>query len=205
MYKSRIIKVKNLLYVNGGAFPFNNKNDLERLTQELHRHFLKFGLKMHVGYGTENSKTVAMYFPPTLEMTTQHIQHNRLPPNITINDGKNYVHFVNHFKYLGAYISDTLKEDFEIQTRISKAWSVLGAMKHFFKGKDVDLRAKALLYVGGAFKCPSMGGRIMEPVKNKSQQIECFPPHSHEMDPGYKHGESKKRKNKKRQYQENLL
>jgi hypothetical protein len=98
---------------------------------------------MHAGYGAENSKTVAMYFLPTLEETTQHTQNNRLPSNITINDGKNHVQFVNHFKYLGAYISDTLKEDFKIQTRISKAWSILGAMKHFFKGKDVDLRAKA--------------------------------------------------------------
>ncbi len=40
-----------------------------------------------------------------------------------------------------------LKEVFEMQIRIGKAWSILGAMKHFFKGKDVDLRARALLYM----------------------------------------------------------
>ncbi len=172
--KGVTFEIENLLYVDDGVFICNTRSDLERLTQELHRHFLKFGLKMHVGYGTENSKTVAMYFPPTLEMTTQHIQHNRLPPNITINDGKNYVHFVNHFKYLGAYISDTLKEDFEIQTRISKAWSVLGAMKHFFKGKDVDLRAKALLYVGGPLNALLWGAESWNLSKTNLNKLNAF-------------------------------
>jgi hypothetical protein len=46
-------------------------------------------------------------------------------------------------------LTDTLKEDLETQTRISKNCSILGAMKHFFKGKDFDLRAKALLYIAG--------------------------------------------------------
>ncbi len=63
MYKSRIIKVKNLIYVNDGAFLFNNKNDLERLTQELHRHFLKFGLKMHIGHGTKELKNSGHVLP----------------------------------------------------------------------------------------------------------------------------------------------
>jgi hypothetical protein len=115
-----------------------------------------------------------MYFPPTLEVTTQHIQHNRLPPNITINDGKNYVHFVNHFKYLGSYISDTLKEDFEIQTRISKAWSVLGAMKLFFKGKDVDLRAKVLLYVGGPLNALLWGAESWNLSKTNLNKLNAF-------------------------------
>jgi hypothetical protein len=35
-----------------------------------------------------------------------------------------------------------------IKTRISNAWSALGATRHFLRGKDVDLRAKALLYFG---------------------------------------------------------
>ncbi len=76
---------------------------------------------MRVKYGTDNSKPVAMWSPPTLKETIQHTQHNRLRSNITVNNRKKFVHFVKHFKYLGAYISDMLKEDFEIQTRISKA------------------------------------------------------------------------------------
>jgi len=82
----------------------------------------------------KNSKTVAMYFPPTLEETIHHTQHNRLPSNITINDGKKFGHFVKDFKYLGTYISDILKEGFEIKTRISKAWSILGPQGQSVRG-----------------------------------------------------------------------
>ncbi len=94
------------------------KNDLEKLTQALHMHFLKFGL---VGSGTERSTTVAMYFLPTLEETMQHTQQNRLPLKITINDGKNFV-FIKHFKYLGAYIFDILKEYLEILVKPEVYW-----------------------------------------------------------------------------------
>ncbi len=68
--KGTTFEVENLLYVYDGTFICNNRNNLERLTQNLHAHFLKFGLKMHVGNGNENSKTVAMYFPSTLEDAT---------------------------------------------------------------------------------------------------------------------------------------
>ncbi len=97
---------------------------------------------MHVGSGNENLKTVAMFFPRTLEETTQHTRQNKLEPNNIINEGKNFVHSIRNFKYLGTHISNTLKEDCEIQTRIAKAWSKLGTMKHFVKCKDIDLGPK---------------------------------------------------------------
>jgi hypothetical protein len=90
----------------------------------------------------KNQKTIAMYFPPTLEAALWYEKHKILPPNIFINNGENVIQFAHNFKYLGALISDTLKEDLEIKTRIMKAWSVFGAMKHFSKGIDIDLRAK---------------------------------------------------------------
>ncbi len=100
------IEVENLLYyVDDEPLLCNNKNDHEKLMQESYAHFLKFGLKMHVGTGTENSKMVAIYFLPTLDETTQHTKLNRLPSNITINEGKIFGHFVKNFKYLGTYIA----------------------------------------------------------------------------------------------------
>ncbi len=69
---------------------------------------------MHVGSGNESSKIVAMYFPPNLEDAVCFEKHIRLLPNITLDEGKIFVLFVNNFKYLGTHISDTLKKDFEI-------------------------------------------------------------------------------------------
>jgi hypothetical protein len=85
--------------------------------------------------------------------------------------GKKYVHFVKHFKYLGAYISDTLKEDFEIQTRISKALSI---MKHCFKGKDINIRAKALLYVRGPLNALLWGAGSWNLSKTNLNKLNAF-------------------------------
>ncbi len=87
---------------------------------------------------------ITMYFPPTLEDALWSEKHKILPPNI-INNGEKLIQFIHNFKYLGALISDTLKEDIDLKTRTMKAWSVFGAMPHFFKGKNIDLRAKILL------------------------------------------------------------
>ncbi len=45
---------------------------------------------MNVGSGNENSKTVAMYFPPTLEDAAWCTKQNRFLPNIIINEGKSF-------------------------------------------------------------------------------------------------------------------
>lgn len=90
----RAPSLKNLLYVDDDAFLCNNRNDLEKLTQELHTHFLEVGLKRHVASDNENSKTAVMYFPPTLEDAVWYTKQNRLLPNIIINEGTNFVHLV---------------------------------------------------------------------------------------------------------------
>ncbi len=56
---------------------------------------------------------------------------------------ENIFPFWNIFKYLGTYVSDTLKKDLEIHTMISKAQNVLGAKKHICKGNGIYHRAKA--------------------------------------------------------------
>jgi hypothetical protein len=71
MQKVSLFK-KNLLYVDYDIFLCNNRNDLERLRQELYTHFLKFEPKMSVVSGNESSKMVAMYFPPTIELHAFH-------------------------------------------------------------------------------------------------------------------------------------
>ena len=52
------------------------------------------------------------------------------------------VHFTNKFKYLGSLITPLLNEDSEIEARINKAKSIMGASKYFFDNKDIDKRVK---------------------------------------------------------------
>jgi len=102
---------------------------------------------MHVGTSTTQSKTEAMYVPPSLDQARQ--DKNITPDPIALNDNSNNIHFVHKFKYLGSFITADLTEDVEIETRIKKAWSQMGMLRHFFKSRDVDRRVKFWIYLTG--------------------------------------------------------
>ena len=58
-------------------------------------------------------------------------------------------HFTNKFKYLGSIITPLLNEDAEIEARIKKAKSIMGASRLFFDSKDIDKRVKSEINVAG--------------------------------------------------------
>jgi hypothetical protein len=103
---------------------------------------------MHLGSPNTKSKSEAMFFPSSLKQAKEDFNNNILPQKILLPDDKN-IHFVNKFKYLGTIITPLLNEDIEIETRIAKAKSLMGAAKHFFDNKDVDKRIKSQIYVAG--------------------------------------------------------
>ena len=53
-----------VLYVDNGAFPFEDRLQLELGLSLIHNHFLKFGIEMHIGRGNKASKTEFIFFPP---------------------------------------------------------------------------------------------------------------------------------------------
>ena len=53
-----------VLYVDDGAFPFENCLQLELGLSLIHNHFIKFGLEMHIGHGNKASKTECNFLPP---------------------------------------------------------------------------------------------------------------------------------------------
>jgi hypothetical protein len=55
-----------------------------------------------------------------------------------------------------------------------KALNVLGAMKHFFKGKDIDLRTKALLYICGPINALLWGGESWNLTKHNLNNLSAF-------------------------------
>ena len=53
-----------VLYVNDGAFTFEDRDQLRRGPNLIYQHFAKFGLDMHIGKGKKASKTECVFFPP---------------------------------------------------------------------------------------------------------------------------------------------
>ena len=63
----------------------------------------------------------------------------------TIGDG--YVEFTKHFIYLESYVSYNLKDDYDINPRITKAFQNMGALKNIWDDPHVDLYSKYLLFL----------------------------------------------------------
>ena len=84
------------------------------------------------------------------------------------------IHFVNKFKYLSTIITPLLNEDTEIETRIAKAKSLMGAAKHFFDNKDVDNRIKSQIYVAGPLNALLWGCESWNLTKNNLHKLTAF-------------------------------
>ena len=96
---------------------------------------------MHLGSETIKSKSEAMFFPASLKQAKNDNNKNILPEDVLLPNNKK-VHFFMKFKYQGSNVTSLLNKDIEIQTRITKAKSIMGASKHFFESKDVDKESK---------------------------------------------------------------
>ena len=147
--KGTTLSVDHILYVDDGAFISTTREGIESMTQALYSHLAKLGLKMHVGKNNEESKTLAMLIPPSLEQAKENIKNKTLLPKILLNNDENHTPFTNDFKYLGSIIHITLQKDEEIKKRIKQAWSTICIIKHFLKNRDTDLCSKTLLYMTG--------------------------------------------------------
>jgi len=64
---------------------------------------------------------------------------------IIVADG--FVLFTKHFKYLGSYLSFTLRDDFDVSMRIVSASKAMGALHSFWKSTEVELFSKYLMFV----------------------------------------------------------
>ena len=58
-----IFEILQLLYIDDGAFVFNNRANLERGAEVINEHFKKFGMEMHVGRDEKKAKTEFMFVP----------------------------------------------------------------------------------------------------------------------------------------------
>ena len=61
-------------------------------------------------------------------------------------DESGMITFTRHFKYLGSYISYSLKDDYDIEHRISQASAVMGDLNNFWTNSTVDNLSKYLIF-----------------------------------------------------------
>ena len=59
-----LLDLFSVLYVDDGAFPFEDREQLTEGVQLISDHFKRFVLEMHIGRGKKMSKTGCVFFPP---------------------------------------------------------------------------------------------------------------------------------------------
>ena len=160
-------------YVDDSFFVFETRQELQQATIELNEHFARFGLIMHLGNETTKSKSEAMFFPASLKQARSDQANDHVPEELILPNNKK-VHFVNRFKYLGSIITPLLNEDAEIDTRIKKAKSIMGASKYFFDSRDVDKRIKAEIYIAGPLNALLWGCEAWNLTKDNLRKIMSF-------------------------------
>ena len=128
------------LFADDCAVLFESHSDMVIGMDYMYKHFLKFGLEIHLGRGTAKSKTEAMFFPkPRCDDGTT-------PPNFPCADG--FISYTRKFKYLGSHIVPSLDSAEEITIRIEKASQDFGCLsKSTFRNKDVSKFLKGRIYV----------------------------------------------------------
>jgi len=67
MFRSKKLakyEILQCLYIDDCAFPFGTREDLQRGMELVYCHFARFGMEMHIGRGSSESKTECVFFPP---------------------------------------------------------------------------------------------------------------------------------------------
>ena len=128
---------------------------------------------MHLGSDKIKSKSEATFFSSSLKQARIDFSNNTLPEDILLPNNKK-VHYVNKFKYLGSIITPLLNEDIEIEARIRKAKSIMGASKHFFDNEDVDKRVKSQIYIAGPLNALLWGCESWNLTKHNMDKLMAF-------------------------------
>jgi hypothetical protein len=129
--------------------------------------FARFGLEMHIGRDAKVSKTECMYFPA---FTGKYQESNT--ENIEVGDG--YVPFTKTFKYLGSLITSKLNNAMDVEARIFQANKAMGALREYFKYKQVSLKAKRMIYLAIPINLVLWGAESWALTENSVKKLSIF-------------------------------
>ena len=161
----------SVLYVDNGAFTFEDRAQMEKRVELIFYHFTKFGLEMHIVREGKPSKTECVFFPPPGFFSRRQIlldtykeyseavvprqkekreshetkckredsEYMSLAETATMQVADGYITFCKHFKYLGIWVSYSLRDDYDISKRVAATNAAMGALEKFWIDDHVDM------------------------------------------------------------------
>ncbi len=113
-----------------------------------------------------------MFLPKTLKEANLQKKDENTPEDLEFKISKR-IHFVQEFKYLGSITTSLLNKDAEIESRIKKAWSLIGITKHVFDCKDINIHVKHQVYIG-PLNTLLWGCECWNPMKRNLNKLRSF-------------------------------
>ena len=154
-----LLALSCVLYVDDGAFPFEDRDQITQCLYFIFSHFTIFGLEMKIGKGDKSSKPECVFFPPpgfferksilpVVDGDTdggvlvpkskqeyyksrhkrEELDYNDLSDTRLIFVVDRFVTFFRHFKYLGTWISFSLRDDHNVIKRLATTNASMGAI-----------------------------------------------------------------------------
>ena len=80
-------------------------------------------------------------------ISLEQMLYNLSPETAEVPMKDGFVTYTENFKYLGSWISFTLRDDIDIERRIASATKAVGALEEFFDRKEISIRAKYLVFM----------------------------------------------------------
>jgi Reverse transcriptase (RNA-dependent DNA polymerase) len=131
------------LFADDSAFLFTHREDAIQGMRTVVRCFANFGLQVHLGNGTDRSKTEAMFFPaPLSTQSTKHCETTAFD----VLPGKS-VSYCERFTYLGSLLTPDLSDKAEITRRIGLAQGQLKRNEPILRNKTVKLQVRVNMYM----------------------------------------------------------
>jgi len=111
------------------SFTFESREDCERLTPLIVKHFSRWGLEVHVGFEDNDSQSEIIFCANDLRCYANSTDFDGIDLSPIRWEEGFHIAVRDKFKYLGSYLSRNGKNDYAVNFRISSAGNAFGALR----------------------------------------------------------------------------
>jgi len=176
-------EVSESLYADDAAVMFRSRADMQAAMRVLDAEGKRWGMLVHAAdRPTRKSKTEFMCFPPPkhhpdFDASAYDVSPCEIGQDRWIKEARLKVDGVDivAFKYLGSVIAPSLRDDIDVENRISQAAKAFGALcKPIFKEPGLTARAKGTIYSAFVLSLLLYGSEAWALTKELQHQLSVF-------------------------------
>lgn len=162
-------------YADDTVFTFESREDCERITPQIVKHFTRWGLEVHVGAENRSSKSEILFCAKDPRCYTNPRTYDDTNLSPVCWEGGLHIAVVDKFKYLGSYLTRNCKDDYDVDNRIISAGRAFGALrKCIFSTYSISSSAKRAVYTSAILSILLYGCECWSLTKKLLNRLRVF-------------------------------